>query len=158
MVTVATTVPGVLDGLAVQLRARPALNGVAVHAFDLGQWSEPEAVCLQRAGVTGTAWRGLGRLDWVEQCQLSGYVFSELAEHTDAAAAAAHDRCKTLWGEVAGQVRDDPNIGGALSIATGIRIPLRAANHNWDTWLAEAEGAAVVRARVSFTFVWEASS
>jgi len=126
---------------------------VPVHIFDVGSWTEPEAIVFGQVTVTDADFFALGTYATAEPPSLAGYVFTELAGATDAEAATAYARAGVLLGEVMQQLRDDPSIDGALA-TTLLRRPPRVASETWLPWLADADGASIVRLRVNFTVAW----
>ncbi len=156
------TVPAVMEGLTTALAARPALAGppkVPVYLLNLGVQSDPEAIVWTLATITGARFLGWGAGPGsgatVQPLSLNGYLFTAVPGNDTTKAAVALDRAGVLLGEIAQELRDHPDIGGALDATHRWRPPM-ITSAAFMPWVAEINGTAVARARVDFTITWNA--
>lgn len=162
-----TSVPAVLISLQALLAVRPALVGppkVPVYLVDLGAWSDPEAVFFSRVTMAGAAFLGWGSgeqsLATVEPLTMSGYLYTNVPGNDTAKAAAALQRAGDLLGEVMQQLRDTPDLGGALGTLAAPRRwrPPMVTSAAWTAGMAGPDGTSVARVLIDFTIAWSATT
>lgn len=162
-----TSVPAVLISLQGLLTARPAFVGppkVPVYLVDLGGWTDPEAVFFSRATMAGAAFLGWGAgqesLATVEPLTLAGWLYTNVPGNDTAKAAAALTRAGVLLGEVMQQLRDTPDLGGALGTLTAPRRwrPPMVTSAAWTAGMTGPDGTSVARVLIDFTIAWSATT
>jgi len=156
------TIPAVMTGLATLLAARPALIGppaVPIYPVNLGNLTDPEAIVWTLATITGARFLGWGAGPGsgvtVQPLTLNGYLFTAVPGNDAAKAAVALDRAGVLLGEIAQELRDHPDIGGALDQTHRWQQPLLT-SAAFLPWMADVNGTSVARVRVEFTITWQA--
>jgi hypothetical protein len=149
-----TSVPAVLTKLAAQLRLRANLVGVAVHTYDVGTWTDLEAIVLSQVEAP-QSWSGMFDPGIDESATMRGYIFTTMAGATDADADTAHARAGVLLNELAQQVRTDPNVNSAIT--TPVESPLLT-GATWQTWPDEIDQSGVIRIRVDWVLTWTAGT
>jgi hypothetical protein len=149
-----TSVPAVLTKLAAQLRLRAGLAGVAVHTYDVGTWTDLEAIVFSQVEAP-QSWVTMSTPGVDEIATLRGYIFTTLAGASDADANTAHARAGVLLNELVQQVRTDPNVNSA--IATPVEEPLLT-GVTWQTWPDEIDQSGVIRIRIDWTLTWTAGT
>lgn len=156
------TVPGFLVNFRGALAARPALAGpppVPVYIVDRRSFADAEAIVLSRVVMGGATWlgwgSGRGSDATVDPLTLQGYAFARVPGSTPADDRVALERVGLLLGEVIGQLRDDPTIGGDLSSTTRYRAPL-VDQAVWGAWPGDEQGTAIIRVRCDFRIAWAA--
>lgn len=157
------TAPDVLVNLAALLALRPTLIGppkVPAYPVDLGNWTDPEAIVLAQATMVGARFLGWGAGPGsgvtVQPLTLAGYLFTTIAGNDATKAGEALGHAKVLLGEVAQELRDHPDVGGALDSTHRWRQPL-ITQATWTTAMGlDQQGVSVARVWVDFTINWQA--
>ncbi len=106
-ITITSTIPGLLDTFASDLRKKSDLSGVGVYSGPMAE-NAPELDTIIFFGAEVDNLRtGLGASSEFEEYEISGYVHARRAGAGETAIKTARDRAFTLFAVLAEYVADD---------------------------------------------------